>query len=124
LPAEKLFSNIKYMEKRMKKDKYLRARGGSARMLDIHCAKCAAWVLKYQKDGVGQLLRCYLNRIFAPPEFAVLQHNPTIREPKDMPNLVCPNCKTVIGTPMRYEDGRLAYRLMKGTYAKKIVKGE
>ena len=46
----------------MKKDKYLRVRGGTARMLDIHCAKCGAWILKYQKDGVGQLLRCYLNR--------------------------------------------------------------
>jgi ribosomal protein S27AE len=112
------------MEKRMKKDKYLRVRGGTARMLDIHCAKCGAWILKYQKDGVGQLLRCYLNRIFAPPELAALQHNPTIREPKDMMNLVCPNCSTVIGTPMRHEDGRLAFRLMKGTYTKKIVKGE
>lgn len=108
----------------MKKDKYLRARGGTARMLDIHCARCTTWVLKYQKDGVGQLLRCYLNRIFAPLELVALQHNPAIREPKDMANLVCPKCNTVIGTPMRHEDGRLAYRLMKGAYAKKIVKGE
>lgn len=108
----------------MKKDKYLRARGGSARMLDIHCARCGTWLLKYQKDGVGQLLRCYLNRIFAPPHLVALQHNPVILEPKDMPNLVCPKCSTVIGTPMRHEDGRIALRLMKGTYSKKIVKGE
>jgi hypothetical protein len=123
LPAEKFFSKIKYVEEWMKRDRYLRARGGTARMLDVHCTRCAAWVLKYQKDGVGHLLRCYLNRVFAPPELVVLQHNPAIREPKDMVNLVCPKCNTVIGTPMRHEDGRLAYRLIKGTYAQKIVKG-
>lgn len=108
----------------MKKDKYLRVRGGTAKILDIHCAKCGAWILKYQKDGMGQLLRCYLNRIFTPPELATLQHGSTIREQKDMPNLVCPKCNVIIGTPMRHEDGRFAYRLMKGTYTKKIVKGE
>lgn len=108
----------------MKKDKYLRARGGTARMLDIHCAKCGAWILKYQKDGIGQLLRCYLNRVFAPPELVMLQHNSAIKEPKDAPNLVCLKCNSIIGIPMRHEDGRFAYRLMKGTYTKKIVKGE
>ena len=107
----------------MKKDKYLRARGGTARLLDIHCAKCGEWLLRYQKDGVGQLLRCYLNRILIPPELAALQRNPAIVQPKDMPNLVCQKCGTVIGTPMRHEDGRLAFRLMKGTYSKKIAKG-
>lgn len=108
----------------MKKDRYLRARGGKSRMLDVHCAKCGAWVLRYQKDGIGHLLRCYLNRIFAPPELAALQRDPTINEPNDMQNLICPKCKTVIGTPMRHEDGRLAFRLIKGTYSKKIAKGE
>ena len=108
----------------MKKDKYLRVRGGKSRMLDIHCVQCGAWVLKYQKDGIGHLLRCYLNRIFAPPELATLQQNPTIKEPKDMPNLVCSKCNTVIGTPLYHEDGRLAFRIFKGTYFKKIAKGE
>jgi ribosomal protein S27AE len=108
----------------MKKDKYLRVRGGTARILNIHCARCGAWVLKYQKDGVGQLLRCYLNRIFAPKELEALQHNPAIKEPKDMSNLACPQCSTVIGVPMRHIDGRLALRLLKGTYSKKIAKGE
>lgn len=108
----------------MKKDKYLRARGSIARMLDIHCATCGAWILKYQKDGIGHLLRCYLNRIFAPPELEALQSNSAIQEPKDMPKLTCPQCKTLIGTPMRHFDNRLAFRLMKGTYAKKRSKGD
>ena len=108
----------------MKQDKYRRARGGMAKMLDISCATCGAWLMKYQKDGVGNLLRSYLNRIFAPPELKRLQDDPKIQEPKDMPNLVCGSCNTIIGLPMRYDDGRLAFRLIKGTYSKKILKGE
>jgi uncharacterized protein YlaI len=40
-----------------------------------------------------------------------------------MSNLVCPNCQEVLGTPMRHVDDRLAFRLRKGTYAFKPVKG-
>src|SRR4051812_34084406 len=106
----------------MKKDKFSRARGGSSKILDIHCTNCGAWVLKYQKDGPGNLLRCYLNRIVTPPHLAALQYDPKIRESKDMPNLACPQCNTVIGVPIRHDDGRLAFRLLKGKYSKK--KGE
>ncbi len=103
----------------LKKDKYFRARGSMARMLDIHCANCQAFVLNYQKDGKGNLLRCYLNRIFAPPELERLQNDPAIMEPSDLSNLECSNCKSVIGTPFRYMDDRLAFRLRKGTYFKR-----
>ncbi len=88
-------------------------------MFDIFCTACGAFVLNYQKDGPGQLLRCYLNRIFAPPELERLQRDSVIKEPCDMSNLACPSCKAVIGTPMRHDDGRLAFRLRKGTYSKK-----
>ncbi len=88
-------------------------------MLDIHCAACEAFVLKYQKDGRGQLLRCYLNRIIAPPKLERLQHDQAIKEPGDLDNLECPNCKAVIGTPFRYIDDRLAFRLRKGAYTKR-----
>ena len=107
----------------MKKDKYLRARGGKAYMLDIHCAQCGAWVLRYQKDGPGQLLRCYLNRIFAPLELKRLQEDPKITQPRSMTNLVCSQCGSVIGMPMRYLDDRLAFHLRKGAYTKKRLKG-
>ncbi len=107
----------------MKKDKYLRARGGTFKILNIFCAGCGAWVVQYEKDGPGDLLRCYLNRIIAPPELEALQNDPKVSEPKDMANLLCQNCKTLIGTPMRYRDGRLAFMIKKGTFSKKILKG-
>ncbi len=106
------------MSVKMKRDKFRSARGGRAVMLDVHCSNCDTKVLWYQKDGSGSLMRCYLNRIFAPPELEKLQKDQDIREPKDMPNLDCPSCKTVIGTPMRYTDGRLGYRLRPNSFYK------
>jgi guanylate kinase len=106
---------------KLKNDKYRSVRGGEAHLLDISCAKCGLTIIKYQKDGKGDLIRCYLNRIFSPPQYEALQSDPTIREPKNMPNLSCLKCNQLIGTPMLYEDGRLAFRLRKGTYSKKRV---
>lgn len=92
-------------------------------MLEIICAIDGTPLLRYQKDGPGDLLRCYLNRIFAPSELEALQNDPNIRDPKDMPNLVCSKCKTLIGTPMRYRpDQRLAFMMRKGAFTKKILK--
>ncbi len=110
------------MPVKMKRDKFRSARRGKAVMLDIHCSSCDTKVLWYQKDGTGSLMRCYLNRIFAPPELEKLQKNPNIQEPKDLSNLSCPSCQTVMGTPMRYSDGRLAYKLRPGSFYKKRSK--
>ena len=107
---------------KMHNDKFRSVRGGKAVMLDVYCSKCSTKVLWYQKDGIGNLRRCYLNRIFAPPELEQLQKNPAIQETKDMPNLSCPSCHSVIGTPMRYSDGRLAFRLIPRSFYKKHSK--
>ncbi|MEO8886659.1 MAG: hypothetical protein ABI367_11390 [Mucilaginibacter sp.] len=105
-----------------KKDKYRKARGGKARFLDVICVNCRQVLLLYQKDGDGNLLRCYLNRIFAPSNYEMLQNDAAIREPKDMPNLICSNCNEVIGVPMRHVDGRLAFRLRQGHFSKRKSK--
>lgn len=102
----------------MKKDKYLRARGGTAEMIDISCARCQEVVLHYQKDGKGQLLRCYLNRIEGPPEYEAIGRNDSVKEPKDMPLLRC-KCGNLLGTPMRHRDGRLAFRLIRGNFQRR-----
>jgi len=105
----------------MKKDKYLKARGGTAHMIDIGCAKCGALVLYYQKDGPGWLKRCYLNRIFAPTKWESLQHSTDILEAADLPNLVC-DCGEILGYPMKHRDGRLAFRLERGKFTRKRSK--
>ena len=105
----------------MKKDKYLKARGGTAYMLDVSCVKCGALVLHYQKDGIGWLKRCYLNRIFGIEKWEKLQHDATIVEASDVPNLVC-DCGEAIGYPMKHKDGRLAFRLERGKFTRKRSK--
>lgn len=105
----------------MKKDKYLKARGGVAQMINVKCAKCQETVIKYQKDGRGFLKRCYLNRIFEPEILAKLQSDPKIKETSDMPNLTC-KCGETLGYPMRHKDGRLAFRIEKGKYLRKKCK--
>lgn len=110
------------MKIKMKHDRFRKARDGRAIMLDIFCSKCSTKVMWYQKDGVGSLLRCYLNRIHAPTELEKLQNDSNIIDPKNMPNLICPKCKAVLGSPMRYLDGRLAFRLRPGYIYKKQSK--
>jgi hypothetical protein len=105
----------------MKKDKYLKARGGTAHMIDVSCAKCGALVLYYQKDGPGWLKRCYLNRIFGIDRWERLQRESRIAETSDMPNLVC-ECGEAIGYPMKHKDGRLAFRLERGKFTRKRSK--
>lgn len=101
-----------------KKDRYLRERGGRAAFLILNCAHCGSNLAIYQKDGPGNLLRCYLNRFFYPEEMKSLQNNPRISMPNDLPTWRCVDCQSIIGHPMRYRDGRLAYRLVPGAFAK------
>lgn len=107
----------------LKNDRYRKDRGGSAKFLNIYCAACNHWLLLYQKDGPGNLLRLYLNRIFAPPKLAELQSQPRVQRPQDLENLTCPQCGKLIGTPMRHLDDRVAFRLQKGSFAKKKSDG-
>ena len=106
----------------LKNDKYRKERGGTAKFFNISCASCGTWVLLYQKDGPGNLLRFYLNRVFAPPHLAELQDK-GFQRPQDMENLICPHCGKLIGTPMRHLDDRLAYRLQRGSFSKEKSDG-
>ena len=104
---------------RLKNDKYRAARGGEAHLLEISCARCNKQIILYQKDGKGGLLRCYLNRIMYPFLLENLQYNFNSKNIKSLPNLKCYVCSNIIGIPMIYEDGRVAYRLRKGFYSKR-----
>ncbi len=93
-------------------DKYRTARGGYARFLNIYCASCKDHLFLYQKDGPGVLKRAYLDRILAPK----------IKETKR--ELVCKNCKKIIGTFFVYKkENRPAIRFYQDSVIKKVGKG-
>ncbi|MDI6785933.1 MAG: hypothetical protein QMD92_04405 [bacterium] len=95
---------------KLKSDKYKKARGGNSRILKISCSNCKTNIFSYQKDGIGTLKRVYIDRIIS--EQSIIPAN----------NLVCPNCKKVLGTPMIYKkENRPALRLILGAITKKVI---
>ncbi len=107
----------------MKKDKYFLARGGTAKIINVNCAKCGKLIFVYQKDGPGWLKRCYLNRIISPEKYSSLQKDKRIRTTSDLKNLAC-ECGEIIGNPIQHTfrsdnvtpDGRLAFHLIRGKF--------
>lgn len=100
---------------RLKNDHFRRSRGGTARFLDLYCGKCRHHLLLYQKDGPGQLLRLYFDRIFDPPEVTEKLTAAGVAPPA----LRCLHCDQVVGTPMIYErEHRRAYLLRPGAVVK------
>ncbi|MDO8528432.1 MAG: hypothetical protein Q7S06_00900 [Nanoarchaeota archaeon] len=88
---------------KIKRDKYFKARGSQTRILKLRCSHCNKLLFSYQKDGLpgGWLKRCYLNRIIS---------NKKINSTKPL------KCCEVIGIPYKYKDGRIAFKLAKGTF--------
>ena len=104
-----------------KNDKYKKTRGGYSRLLDVSCAKCDTHLFYYQKDGPGILKRTYLDRIYGSKKYTHLEHMGL----KSVPQLICTNCKQLIGVPINYaNEQRLAYRLFVGAVSKKIANSE
>ncbi len=96
------------MEYELKNDRYRRARGGKAKLLNISCAKCETQLAVYQKDGPGPLKRMYFDRIMTP--FSLLR-------------LQCNKCHHVIGVPYIYpKEKRKAFMIEQGSIQKKLLK--
>jgi len=107
------------MTDKLKNDKYKKSRGGPSRLLEIGCAKCGEILCHYQKDGPGVLKRMYFDRIYNIENNGDLI-NPSFKEP---PQFICKKCHAVVGVPMVYvKEKRLAFRLILGSFVKKIVK--
>ena len=106
---------------KIKKDKYFRERGGTAKIINVLCSKCGKLLLVYQKDGPGWLKRCYLNRIIWPEEYLILQKS--VKTPEDLKNLVC-GCGEIIGSPMKHKDSRIAFHLIRGKFKRGVNKSK
>lgn len=106
---------------KLKRDKYVSSRDGNSHLLELYCSKCGQYLVLYQKDGLGALLRLYVDRIFEPKEIAQLQTKNMTKD--DLPKLRCKNCDSLVGLPMIYEpEQRLAFRLIRGSFVKKNIK--
>lgn len=102
------------------KDKYTRARGGSAKLYQIFCNKCNHQICIYQKDGPGNLLRMYLDKFVAPKN--LIEVFKTLKTKKDIHGLNCHFCNELIGVPIIYEkENRLAFRLIPNKIIKKEI---
>ncbi|HLB93822.1 MAG TPA: hypothetical protein VJJ81_01110 [Candidatus Babeliales bacterium] len=99
---------------KFKKDAYMKKRGTPI-MLKISCMQCKKYLMSYQKDGPGPLLRCYLDRIHHPENLKARQYHDFIKS--SAPKLNCEICKIVIGTPIVYEkENRPAYHMRPGFF--------
>lgn len=106
---------------KIKKDKYLRKRGGTAKIITVACIKCKSILLTYQKDGPGWLKRCYLNRIIIPETYRKLLSKKKIDIEEKLGNLMC-KCGNIIGSPIKYKDSRLAFHLRRGSFKRATYK--
>jgi len=93
------------------KDKYLRARGGTAKIIEVSCSECGKQIFIYQKDGPGWLKRCYLNRIIEP------------KKSNNSEKLIC-KCGNIIGSLTKHKDGRDAYSLIRGRFKRNNYKSK
>ena len=111
-------------QKLIRKDKYFKKAGGTAKIINVACSKCKGLLFVYQKDYPrGWLKRCYLNRIINPKKYERLQYDKRVKEPKDLGNLIC-HCGEIIGNPIRHKSGRFAFRLIKGKFERSNYKNE
>lgn len=102
-----------------KKDKYRNTRGNSSKLLSLYCRVCSEKIVVYQKDGLGNLRRLYLDRIFSPKRLVNLQLRPLFL----IPRLKCPSCKEDLGTPYIYKkEKRKAFKLYQDSLVKKSIK--
>lgn len=108
--------NKKTREFKLRRDRYMSARGGTSAFYNIYCAHCRHWLLLYQKDGPGNLFRMYFDRIHSPENL--------VSSSGDSKGLTCSHCKVSIGVLMVYKpENRLAFRLIPGAIVKKKSNG-
>lgn len=98
---------------KFKQDEYVNNRKGYSEFLDLHCSKCESKFARYQKDGPGDLMRIYVDRIFDNPELLDFSIDK---------KLYCKECGRLMGLGYLYPpEQRPAYNLFQSTVIKKPV---
>lgn len=92
---------------KIKNDMYRKKRGGTSKLIAVKCVFCENNLLMYQKDGIGKLLRLYVDRIIVSNS----------QEKCAESSLCCPCCGNIVGVRYIYKpEKRLAYRLIPGSF--------
>lgn len=98
---------------KFKQDIYTKNRGNYSELLNLYCRKCSHKIAQYQKDGSGNLLRIYVDRIL---------ENEELLDFKIDKKMICPNCQRLLGLGYLYpKEKRPAYILFQDTIIKKPV---
>jgi hypothetical protein len=106
-PSAMLFSKNDF-----KNDAYLVKRGGPPNMLQLFCTHCDSYVITYQKDDIGELKRCYLDRILHPAALKDLDKKGF--DVNSAEDLICQVCAHKIAQPIIYApEDRPAYKIIK-----------
>ena len=66
--------------------------------ISIYCARCGAFLYKYQKEGPGSLVKCYVDRII---------------EDNTKGDLQCPGCGQEFARPTTIRN-RPAHKIIRG----------
>ena len=94
-----------------KHDQYFDNRKGYSEFFDLHCSKCGTTFAVYQKDGPGDLMRAYVDRI---------SDNPELLDFEIDKKLYCKHCGRLMGLGYLYPpEQRPAYNLFQSTVIKK-----
>ena len=84
-------------------------------MIEIQCTQCKAFIARYKGSGEVDLL--FLDSVIKPDSLADLNSSGKA----DLPYLVCNECSRKLGKPTADETGRLAYKMIKGSFRKKGI---
>jgi DNA-directed RNA polymerase subunit RPC12/RpoP len=96
--------------------------GKNYKTYDIRCGQCGTHVLTYHKHGAGKgILRLYLDNI-AGPESLLDQLRGDVQRVNQLPNLECPECGSVMGTPTVSKGQRWAFRMRQGYFHRKWIR--
>lgn len=95
--------------KKIIRDSYRRTRGGHTVIYKLSCSSCKLPLFAYQKDGIGTILRLYIDRITE--NYATIKFEST--------RVSCPGCGNLIGTISTYKkEDRPAIFLARGSVSK------
>lgn len=94
---------------KIKNDRFRSSRGGASKVLTLGCGSCRSIIFDYQKDGKGNLIRLYLDRITNNYHNVELQSG----------SVKCPACSRALGNISIYKkENRVALFLERGALVK------